>query len=119
MNNPEIRKFLSKHDPAEWDTILEDLILYGISKIKEIEKEEQAERELKEKNSKKFLNQGPNIVSFKSGGGEPFEYSMNYLLQAAELKSNPKMRKKTENRLNQLSQQLNNINKGGSKKPRK
>ena len=114
MNDPEIRKFLSKHDPGEWDTILGDLILYGIKKVKDIEKEEKVQQELEEKKKKKYLDVGPYIIWIKPGC-EPLEYCMNYIVKVAESKSNPKRRKTTEKRLNRLNQQLDNINKGKSK----
>ena len=50
MNNPHIYKFLQQFDVSMWDDIIGDLIMNGINEIKEIEKEEDLEKEKEEKN---------------------------------------------------------------------
>ena len=40
MKNPQIINFLNQYNKKEWDSIIEDLILYSINQVNDIEKNE-------------------------------------------------------------------------------
>ena len=66
LNNPEIFNFLSQYDKNEWDTIIEDLLLFSINKIKEIEKAEASKNitEIPMKKENIHINNNSGIIFF-------------------------------------------------------
>ena len=110
MNNPQIYNFLSQYDKSEWDAIIEDLILYSINKIKEIEKAEMSQK--KKENQIKPIYRGSGIISFNNCNCNPFECATNFLKENEKIKSNTGLKQKTLNKLDELNKKINNIHSG-------
>ena len=113
MKNPEIIQFLSQFEKREWDKIIEDLLLFSINKLKEIDK--QAEEEIKKqkdivKNENKI--EKPGIIVFNTNKLGAFECATKFLRQNAEYKTNSNLNNKTLQKLNQLDKEINNIHSG-------
>ena len=109
MYNPDIIKFLSQYDKSEWDAIIEDLIMFSINKIKEIEKEEQPRKQI-EYPSK--VNICGGIISFNSPNCGPYECAKNILKNNQELKSNSGQKNSTLKKLDDLNNKINVIQSG-------
>ena len=105
MNNPQILNFLSQYDKSEWDAILEDLIIYSINKIKEIEKEEESQKKIEI--PKKPNYNGSGIISFNNINCGPYEYATTYLKQNAEFKSDTSFN--NNRKLDELNKKINTI----------
>ena len=114
MNNPKIINFLSQYDRNEWDSIIEDLIIYSINKIKEIEKEEEPKNEIEM--PKKPIYGGSEFISFKNCNFGPYECATNFLIQNAEKKSNYELKKNNLKKLDELNQKINDIYSGKKNK---
>ena len=62
MQNPQIINFLNQYSKKEWDSIIEDLLIYSINKVNEIEKEQTPEKE--ENIPQKKINKNALIFYF-------------------------------------------------------
>ena len=113
MQNPHIIKFLEQYDESEWDRIVEDLIIYGINKIKETEIEEEPPRKV---GNIPKINSGSEFISFNRANCGPYEYATNILKQNAELKSNPELKTRTVKKLDELNKKISNIQSGNKTK---
>ena len=117
MYNPDIIKFLSQYDKSEWDVIIEDLIMFSINKIKEIEKEKEKEEPLqKQIENPRKINMGEGIISFNSTNCTPYEYAKNALKNNQVLKSNSGPKNNTLKKLDELNNKLNVIQSGNKSK---
>ena len=108
MKNPQIMSFLNQYDKKEWDSIIEDLLLYSINKVNEIEKEESQKKEI-EVPPKKIINKSSEIISFKNCKYTPYECAKNMLIQNAEYRCNLDNYDKTMKKLNSLDKKINDI----------
>ena len=108
MKNPQIMSFLNQYDKKEWDSIIEDLLLYSINKVNEIEKEESQKKEI-EVRPKKIINKSSEIISFKNCKYTPYECAKNMLIQNAEYRCNLDNYDKTMKKLNSLDKKINDI----------
>ena len=108
MKNPQIMSFLNQYDKKEWDSIIEDLLLYSINKVNEIEKEESQKKEI-EVPPKKIINKSSEIISFKNCKYTPYECAKNMLIQNAEYRCNLVNYDKTMKKLNSLDKKINDI----------
>ena len=108
MKNPQIMSFLNQYDKKEWDSIIEDLLLYSINKVNEIEKEESQKKEI-EVPPKKIINKSSEIISFKNCKYTPYECAKNMLIQNAEYRCNLDNYDKTMKKLNCLDKKINDI----------
>ena len=118
LNNPEIFNFLSQYDKNEWDTIIEDLLLISINKIKEVEKAEASKNiaKIPIKKDNIHINNNSGIIFFNNSNCGPYEYAINYLKKTAEYKSNSGVKKKkTLKKLDELNKQINDIHSGDKK----
>ena len=109
MYNPDIIKFLSQYDKSEWDGIIEDLIMFSINKIKEIEKEEKPQKQVE---IPRKVNIGGGIISFNSPNYGPYECAKNILKNNQELKSNSGQKNSTLKKLDELNNKINVIQSG-------
>jgi uncharacterized protein (UPF0179 family) len=116
MYNPDIIKFLSQYDKSEWDAIIEDLIMFSINKIKEIEKEEQPQKQIE---YPRKVNIGGGIISFNSPNCGPYECAKNILKNNQELKSNSGQKNNTLKMLDELNNKINVIQSGKKLKKNK
>ena len=116
MYNPDIIKFLSQYDKSEWDAIIEDLIMFSINKIKEIEKEEQPKKQIE---YPRKVNIGGGIISFISPNCGPYECAKNILKNNQELKSNSGQKNNTLKMLDELNNKINVIQSGKKLKKNK
>ena len=107
MNNPKIINFLSQYDRNEWDSIIEDLLIYSINKIKEIEKAEEPKNKIEI--PKKPIYGNSEFISFKNFNSGPYECATNFLIQNAEMKSNSGLRKSTLKKLDEINKKINDI----------
>ena len=105
--NPQIMSFLNQYDKKEWDSIIEDLLLYSINKVNEIEKEEIQKEEVII--PKKIINKSSEIISFKNCKYTPYECAKNMLIQNAEYRCNLDNYDKTMKKLNSLDKKINDI----------
>ena len=110
MNNPTIYNFLCQYDQNEWDAILEDLILYSINKIKEIEKTEEVQK--KKEMPKYNLTKNSGIILFNNNDNGVFESATNYLKQNAKNKSYSCSKNNTIKKLDELNKKINSIRYG-------
>ena len=108
MNNPQIMAFLNQYSKKEWDSIIEDLLLYSINKVNEIEKEQEQKQEIKSP-PKKTINKSPEIISFKNCKYTPYECAKNMIMQNAEYRCNNGNNDKTMKILNGLDKKINDI----------
>ena len=108
MNNPQILNFLSQYDKNEWDAILEDLIIYSINKIKDIEKKEEPQKKIE--SPKKPTYNGSGIISFNNTNCGPYECATTFLKQNAEFKANTSS--KNNRKLDELNKKINTIHSG-------
>ena len=108
MNNPQIMTFLNQYSKKEWDSIIEDLLLYSINKVNEIEKEQDQKKEIKSP-PKKIINKSPEIISFKNCKYTPYECAKNMIIQNAEYRCNKGNNNKTMKKLNGLDKKINDI----------
>ena len=117
LNNPEIFNFLSQYDKNEWDTIIEDLLLFSINQIKEIEKAEASKNidEIPIKKDNIHINNNSGIIFFNNSNCGPYECATNYLKKTAEYKSNSGVKTKTLKKLDELNKQINDIHSGDKK----
>ena len=116
MKNPQILNFLNQYSKKEWDSIIEDLLLYGINKVNDIEKNETPKKEEKI-NSPKKANKISEIISFKNCKYTPYECATNMIIENAEFRYNKDNNDKTFKKLNELDKQINRIkNKSKNKK---
>ena len=104
MQNQQIMNFLNQYSKKEWDSIIEDLILYSINKVNEIEKEEISKKEVSP--PKKIINKNPEIISFKNCKYTPYECAKNLLIQNANFRCNFD---KNDKKLNGLDKKINEI----------
>ena len=116
MYNPDIIKFLSQYDKSEWDSIIEDLIMFSINKIKEIEKEDQPPKQIE---YPRKVNIGGGIISFNSPNCGPYECAKNILKNNQELKSNSGQKNNTLKMLDELNNKINVIQSGKKLKKNK
>ena len=116
MNNPHIYNFLSQYDQSEWDRIIEDLLLYSINKIKEIEKAEMLQNK---KEIQKPIFKGSGIISFNNNNCNPYECATNFLKQNANNKANSSLKQSTLKKLDELNKKINNIHSGYKSKSSK
>ena len=108
MKNPRIMAFLNQYSKKEWDSIIEDLLLYSINKVNEIEKEQDLKKEIKSP-SKKIVNKSSEIVTFKNCKYTPYECAQNLIIQDAEYRCNKGNNDKTMQKLNRLDKKINEI----------
>ena len=108
MNNPQIMTFLNQYSKKEWDSIIEDLLLYSINKVNEIEKEQDQKKEIKSP-PKKIINKSSEIISFKNCKYTPYESAKNMIIQNAEYRCNKGINNKTMKKLNGLDKKINDI----------
>ena len=108
MNNPQIMAFLNQYSKKEWDSIIEDLLLYSINKVNEIEKEQDQKKEIKSP-PKKIINKSSEIISFKNCKYTPYECAKNMIIQNAEYRCNKGINNKTMKKLNGLDKKINDI----------
>ena len=108
MNNPQIMAFLNQYSKKEWDSIIEDLLLYSINKVNEIEKEQEQKKEIKSP-PKKAINKSSEIISFKNCKYTPYECAKNMIMQNAEYRCNNGNNNKTMKKLNGLDKKINDI----------
>jgi hypothetical protein len=108
MNNPQIMTFLNQYSKKEWDSIIEDLLLYSINKVNEIEKEQDQKKEIKSP-PKKIINKSSEIISFKNCKYTPYECAKNMIIQNAEYRCNKGINNKTMKKLNGLDKKINDI----------
>ena len=104
MQNQQIMNFLNQYSKKEWDSIIEDLLLYSINKVNEIEKEEIPKKEVSP--PKKIINKNPEIISFKNCKYTPYECAKNLLIQNANFRCNFD---KNDKKLNGLDKKINEI----------
>ena len=104
MQNQQIMNFLNQYSKKEWDSIIEDLLLYSINKVNEIEKEEISKKEVSP--PKKIINKNPEIISFKNCKYTPYECAKNLLIQNANFRCNFD---KNDKKLNGLDKKINEI----------
>ena len=104
MQNQQIMNFLNQYNKKEWDSIIEDLLLYSINKVNEIEKEEIPKKEVSP--PKKIINKNPEIISFKNCKYTPYECAKNLLIQNANFRCNFD---KNDKKLNGLDKKINEI----------
>ena len=104
MQNQQIMNFLNQYSKKEWDSIIEDLLLYSINKVNEIEKEEIPKKEISP--PKKIINKNPEIISFKNCKYTPYECAKNLLIQNANFRCNFD---KNDKKLNGLDKKINEI----------
>ena len=104
MQNQQIMNFLNQYSKKEWDSIIEDLLLYSINKVNEIEKEEIPKKEVSP--PKKIINKNPEIISFKNCKYTPYECAKNLLIQNANYRCNFD---KNDKKLNGLDKKINEI----------
>ena len=104
MQNQQIMNFLNQYSKKEWDSIIEDLLLYSINKVNEIEKEEISKKEVSP--PKKIINKNPEIISFKNCKYTPYECAKNLLIQNANYRCNFD---KNDKKLNGLDKKINEI----------
>ena len=114
MQNPQIINFLNQYSKKEWDSIIEDLLLYSINKVNEIEKEQIPEKE--EKIPQKVINKNPDIISFNCNNTNPYECATNLLKQNAEFKSKSGLNNNTLKKLDELNSKFNDIQLGEKNK---
>ena len=107
IQNPKIMSFLNQYNKKEWDSIIEDLLLYSINKVNEIEKEESQKEEIKP--PQKIVNKSSEIITFKNCKYTPYECAKNMLIQNAEYKYNSINNDKTMKKLNGLDAKINAI----------
>ena len=107
MQNQQIMNFLNQYNKKEWDSIIEDLLLYSINKVNEIEKEQIPEKE--EKIPQKVINKNPDIISFKNCKYTPYECAKNMLIENAEYRCKKSNNNKTMKKLNGLNKQIDDI----------
>ena len=118
MQNPQIINFLNQYSKKEWDSIIEDLLIYSINKVNEIEKEQTPEKE--EKIPQKKINKNPEIISFKNCKYTPYECAKNMIIQNGEYRCNSSNNDKIFKKLNGLDKKINDIkNKDKSNLPKK
>ena len=108
MKNPQILNFLNQYSEKEWDSIIEDLLIYSINRVNEIEKEESEKKEI-DIPPKKVINKASEIITFKNCKYTPYECAKNMLIQNAEFRYNSSNNDKTLKKLNGLNKQLNGI----------
>ena len=108
MNNPQIMTFLNQYSKKEWDSIIEDLLLYSINKVNEIEKEQEQKQEIKSP-PKKIINKSSEIVTFKNCKYTPYECAKNMLIENAEYRCKKSNNNKTMKKLNGLNKQIDDI----------
>ena len=108
--NPQIMSFLNQYDKKEWDSIIEDLLLYSINKVNEIEQEEiKNKKEIINPPPKKVINKSSEIVTFKNCKYTPYECAQNLIIQDAEYRCNKGNTDKTMQKLNRLDKKINEI----------
>ena len=108
MKNPQIMAFLNQYSKKEWDSIIEDLLLYSINKVSEIEKEQNQKKEIKSPH-KIMINKTPEIITFKNCKYTPYECAKNMIIQNGEYRSNKGTNEKTMKKLNELDKKINEI----------
>jgi len=118
INNPCIYNFLQQFDVSMWDDIIGDLIMNGINEIKEIEKEEELQREKEEEMLRKkgFRRRISEIVAFKNCKSPPMQCGFNFINNAAEKATDQNYEKYKIIRLKNLIQKTNNIKLNNIKK---
>ena len=111
LNNPHIYNFLQQFDVSMWDDIIGDLIMNGINEIKEIEKEEELQKEKEEEMlmKKGFKRRISEIVAFKNCKCPPMQYGINIINEAAEKRIDQDHEKYNIIRLKNFEKKLNNI----------
>ena len=108
MKNPQIMNFLNQYNKKEWDSIIEDLLLYSINKVNEIEKEEIPKEEVII--PKKMINKNSEIITFKNCKYTPYECAKNLLIENANVRFNSdKYDDKLDKKLNGLDKRINDI----------
>ena len=108
MQNQQIMNFLNQYNKKEWDSIIEDLLLYSINKVNEIEKEEIRKEEVII--PKKIINKNSEIITFKNCKKTPYECAKNLLIQNANDRFNSeKNDDKLNKKLNGLDKKINEI----------
>ena len=108
--NPQIMSFLNQYDKKEWDSIIEDLLLYSINKVNEIEQEEiKNKKEIINPPPKKMINKSSEIVTFKNCKYTPYECAKNMLIENAEYRCKKSNNNKTMKKLNGLNKQIDDI----------
>ncbi len=108
MKNPQIINFLNQYNKKEWDSIIEDLILYSINQVNDIEKNESPKKEEKI-SPKKVTKNSSEIISFKNCKYTPYECATNLLIENAEFRYENRNNDKTIKKLNELDKQINKI----------
>ena len=111
MNNPQILNFLNQYNKKEWDSIIEDLLLYSINKVNEIEniEKESAQKKSQKIPPSKKINKTSEIITFKNCKNTPYECAKNMLIQNAEYRTHLGNNNKSMKKLNDLEGQINNI----------
>ena len=108
MKNQQIMNFLNQYNKKEWDSIIEDLLLYSINKVNEIEKEEIPKEEVII--PKKMINKNSEIITFKNCKYTPYECAKNILIENANNRFNSdKYDDKLDKKLNGLDKKINDI----------
>ena len=108
MQNQQIMNFLNQYNKKEWDSIIEDLLLYSINKVNEIEKEEIPKEEVII--PKKMINKNSEIITFKNCKYTPYECAKNLLIENANIRFNSdKYDDKLDKKLNGLDKKINDI----------
>ena len=120
INNPHIYNFLQQFDVSMWDDIIGDLIMNGINEIKEIEKEEELQKEKEEEMliKKGFKRRISEIVAFKNCKCPPMQCGINFINEAAEKSIDQNYEKYNIIKLKNLEQKINNINLNNANKNR-
>ena len=108
MQNQQIMNFLNQYSKKEWDSIIEDLLLYSINKVNEIEKEEIPKEEVII--PKKVINKNSEIITFKNCKYTPYECAKNLLIHNANNRFNSDINdSKLNKKLNGLDKKINDI----------
>ena len=107
MQNQQIMNFLNQYSKKEWDSIIEDLLLYSINKVNEIEKEEITKKE--DIIPKKLVNKNSEIITFKNCQYTPYECAKNVLIQNANFRCDYDYDDKLAKKLKGLDKKINEI----------
>ena len=107
MQNQQIINFLNQYSKKEWDSIIEDLLLYSINKVNEIEKEEITKKEVII--PKKLVNKTSEIITFKNCKHTPYECAKNVLIQNANFRCDCDNEDKLAKKLKGLDKKINDI----------